>query len=266
MFIDRPDLAAASLTLSTNPAYFFPGRIVMFSIIKQVKVFYFIFVKIFSMLQSPYNNLLLSIKDVFVKQYGAVAKTSAMYAQSSDINAADMVNIVGQIEALPRQITEEGAFGKYKGYSTKDMQVGDTAIFRYDVVYDFAKDGQRFKNMFWYRGREYWSADIQKIFAVIRRGEIIMVNGYCMVESCNNPVNIILPYNMKNIDGIGSATLTHIGNNLTHLPNIEAVLGDTVFYDPRKLQKYEIGKKKFGILKSSQIFGVKRPQSANILP
>lgn len=210
------------------------------------------------MLQSPYNNLLLSIKDVFVKQYGAVAKTSALYSQASDINPADMVNIVGQIEALPRAITTEALFGGYKGYSTKDMQVGDTAIYRYDVIFDFDNQSGRFKNMFWYKGAEYWSCDVQKCFAVIRRGEIIMVNGYCMVEDCKNPVNIILPHNMKNIDGIGTATLTQIGNNLTHLPNIEAEPGDTVFYDPRKLQKYEIGKKKFGILRQSQVYGVKK--------
>ena len=218
------------------------------------------------MLQSPYNNLLLSIRDVFVKQYGAVAKTSALYAQSSDINPADMVNVVGQIEALPCAIMEERFMAGYKGFSTKDMRVGDTAIFRYDVIYSFTKESDRFKNLFWYSGRELWAADIQKIFGVIRKGEIMMVNGYCMLEDFNNPVNLILPKSMKNIDGIGSAKLTQIGNNLTHLPNIDAEPGDTVFFDPRKLQRYEIGRKKFGIIKQSQIFGVKKPQSAIIWP
>jgi len=94
----------------------------------------------------------------------------------------------------------------------------------------------------------------------------MMVNGYCMLEDFNNPVNLILPKSMKNIDGIGSAKLTQIGNNLTHLPNIDAEPGDTVFFDPRKLQRYEIGRKKFGIIKQSQIFGVKKPQSAIIWP
>lgn len=216
------------------------------------------------MLQSPVNNLLLRIGDVFVKQFGAIAKTSAMYAQTSDINPADMVNIVGEVVAVPLSISEH--LPGYKGVSAKDIKPGDTAIFRYDVIHQYTSDNQRFKNMFWYRGNEYWAANIQKIFGVIRRGEIIMVNGYCMVENVNNPANIILPNNLKNIDGIGSATLTNIGNNLTHLQNIDAESGDTVYYDPRKLQRYEIGKKKFGVLRQHQIFGVKKPHSAILLP
>lgn len=206
------------------------------------------------MLQPPANNLLLYISDIFVKQYGAVAKTSAMYSQTSDINSADMVNIVGEIAALPKMVQEDKWL---KGFSTKDMKVGDTAIYRFDVIHEFDND-VRFRNMFWYRGKEYWSARIDKIFGVIRKGEIIMVNGYCMVEKYNNPTNIILPHNMKNIDGIGTATLTGIGNNLTHLENIDARPGDTVFFDPRKLQKYEIGKKKFGILSQRQLMGCAR--------
>ena len=187
-----------------------------------------------------------------------------MYAQTSDINPADMVNIVGEVVALPKTIQEEQR--QYKGFSSKDIQVGDTAIYRFDVIYSFKKDGTGYKNMFWYRGKEYWAADIQKVFAVIRKGQIIMVNGYCMIEQINNPVNIILPASMKNIDGIGWATLTGIGNNLTHLSNIKAEVGDMVYFDPNIVQKYEIGKKKFGILKQSQILGVEKPQHANILP
>lgn len=208
------------------------------------------------MLQPPVNSLLLSISDIFVKQYGAVARTSAMYSQASDINSADMVNIVGEVISLPRGVIEKDWL---RGFSTKDIQVGDTAIYRYDVIHEF--DEAKFRNMFWYNGKEYWSARIDKIFGVIRRGEIIMVNGYVMVENYNNPANIILPHNMKNIDGLGWATLTQIGNNLTHLENIEAVPGDIVFYDPRKLQKYEIGKKKFGILTQRQLMGIQRVET-----
>lgn len=207
------------------------------------------------MLQPPLNNLLLKIGDIFVKQYGAIAKTSALYSQTSDINASDMVNIIGEIVGIPKGISTKDR--RFKGFSTEDIQIGDTAIYRYDVIYQFDRSGVKFKNMFWYRGKEYWSAAIDKIFGVIRKGEIIMVNGYCMVESVNSPTNIILPESMRNIDGLGTATLTQIGNNRTHLDNIEASPGDTVFFDPNILQKYEIGKKKFGILSQSQIMGVK---------
>lgn len=205
------------------------------------------------MLQPPFNNVLLKIGDIFVRQYGAIAKTSVLYAPGSDINPADMVNIVGEVVALPKAITSKDP--TLKGYSTKDIQIGDTAIYRFDVIFSFTSDNTRYKNMFWYRKNEYWAADIHKIFAVIRKGEIIMVNGYCMVEKYSNPSHIIIPNHVKNAIEIGQATLTGIGNPLTHLERIEASAGDTIFYNPLKLQKYEIGKKKFGILKQTDIMG-----------
>ena len=208
------------------------------------------------MLQPPFNNLLLHIREIWVKQYGAITKTSAMHAHGANVNPADMVNIVGEVAAIPSAITEEKL--GYKGFSTKDIQVGDTAIYRYDVIYSFTGDKSRWKNLFYYRKKEYWVADIHKIFAVIRKGEIIMINGYCMVEHYSNPSNIILPKHLQNVEEIGRAELAYIGNNLTHLNNVDAKRGDIVLYNPRILQKYEIGKQKFGIIRQSDIFGVER--------
>lgn len=206
------------------------------------------------MLQPPFNHLLLKIGDTYVKQYGAITKTSAMYAHGANVNPADMVNIVGEVIAVPLAVSEDRL--GYKGYSTKDIQIGDTAIYRYDVIFSFTGDKGHFKNLFYYRKKEYWVADIPKIFAVIRKGEIIMVNGYCMVEHYSTPSNIILPQYLQNVDNIGRAELAYIGNNLTHLQNVDAQRGDIVLYNPRSLQKYEIGKQKFGIIRQSDIYGV----------
>ena len=213
------------------------------------------------MIQCPVNSLLLEIGDVFVKKPSVIMEESLAYAHGSNLNPADLVQIVGKVISIPKGITTD-VWG-YEGLSTKDIYPDDVAIIRYDVIYSFSQDKKRFKNMFYYKGKEYWVASIHSIFGVIRAGEIIMVNGYCMVEDYSNASALIIPQHMKHLIEIGTATLSHIGNNLTHLPKVNAEQGDTVYYNPNLLQKYEIGGRKFGIIKQKDIMGVSRASYAD---
>ena len=206
------------------------------------------------MIQCPVNNVLLKIGDVFTKRVSAIMEESLAYAHGSTLNPADLVQIVAEVVAVPKGITTK-VWG-YEGFSTKDIRIGDMAIIRYDVVYSFTGDKKRFKNMFYYKNKEYWLGDLNKIFGVIRNGKIIMINGYCMVQDWANASALILPQYLRHVIEVGTATLAHIGNNLTHLPKINAEQGDTVYYNPGLLQKYEINGNKFGILKQQQIWGV----------
>lgn len=205
------------------------------------------------MLQAPWNNILVRIGDVFIKRVSDIVKVSASEAHGSNLNPADLVQIVGEVVSVPKGISHQKR--GYEGYSVSDVKVGDTAIFRYDVVFAFSGDKRKFKNMFYYRGEEYWLCDVVKLFAVIRRGEIRMQNGYCMVENMPELPKIILPQAMHDLTAIHSATLTQIGSNLEHLPAIGALPGDTIFYKPVNVQKYEIKGKPFGIIQQSNIMG-----------
>ena len=107
-----------------------------------------------------------------------------------------------------------------------------------------------------YKDKEYWSVDIQKVFAVIRNREIIMVNGYCMLENIKLSSKIILPPYLKKNVNASSATLTQIGNNLSHLNKININPGAEVFYNPMIAQEYKIKDKKFAIIRQKDILGI----------
>lgn len=208
------------------------------------------------MIKPAINNIIVKIDVKYLENFYNMVR-AANIVHGSQINPADYVNIIGEIISIPKIICDRR---DYKGFSTKDMLVGDSAIFRYDVVFDFEEleDGtSKFKNLFWFQGKEYWMVDIQKIFAVIRKNEIIMVNGYCMIENMSKPQNIILPPHLKKNVNAGEAILTHIGNNLINSNNLKIKQGTSVFYNPLLVQEYKIKDKKFGIIRQKDILGVK---------
>lgn len=209
------------------------------------------------MIQSPLNNVVVQVETKYHSNFSNMVKRANLNP-GSQINPADYVQITGKVVSVPKAISNRY---DYKGFTTNDIYPDDIAIFRYDVIYDFIEnesgDEPLYKNMVWMKGQEYFMADIQKIFGVIRAGEIIMVNGYCMVENMSIPSALILPQHLKNVIQASSATLTQIGRNLTHMKRISAQPGDTVYYNPGIIQNYEINGKKFGVLSQRQILGRK---------
>lgn len=206
------------------------------------------------MIQAPQNNLLVSIGDVFLKRISNIMRVASAHAKNTKLNPADLIQIVGTVMSVPRGCKDRPGI---VGYSAKDVRVGDTIVFRYDVVYDFDMKHKKWRNMFYYKGKEYWICDIVKAFFIIRNEEIIMLNGYCMVEEIEEPAKLVLPGYMRNISKIGSATLTHIGSPLRDQKAIGARPGDTVYFIPKRVQRYEIKGKPFGIIRQQDIMGAK---------
>lgn len=218
------------------------------------------------MLQCPLNNVVVQVDTKYHKNFNNMIKRANLNP-GSQINPADYVQIIGKVVSVPLAITKRF---DYKGFTTTDIYPDDTAIFRYDVIYDFLEnpDGgePKYRNLVWFKGQEYFMADIQKVFGVIRAGEIIMVNGYCLVENMSEASSIILPQHLKNVIHVGSATLTHIGRNLRGQKTILAQPGDTVYYNPNIIQRYEINEKKFGVITQKQVLGRKVGSYADIQP
>lgn len=203
------------------------------------------------------NNCLIGIDVVYTSNLSRML-AGANLNPGTQINPADYVASVGEIISIPKLISDKR---EYKGFSTKDIQPGDKCIIRYDVVFKFhsTDDGsKKFKNYFWYNRKDYWAASIDKIFGVIRNGEIIMVNGYCMIEDMEKKSLIIENAESKKRTTAFSAILTGIGNNLTHLLNIAAKRGDRVYYNPNVVQSYKIGGKEFGIISQKHILGAEK--------
>lgn len=208
--------------------------------------------------QPPINNLLIKVATKYIGNYTNIMK-AANLNPANKLNPLDLVNIVGEVVALPKAIDNKRK--GMDGYSLKDIEVGDTVCFRYDIVGDFfintETDNIEYKNMVWYKGKEYWLCDITRAFFVIKKESksIKMINGYVMLEDIQEENQIYLPASMKRISRAKEATLAQIGNPLSTQKGIAAFPGDKVLVHPLKLQHYQIGGKKFAICRQENVFG-----------
>lgn len=209
------------------------------------------------MLAAPINKIYVKVKSKFIGNYSNIIKAANVTA-GSQLNPADLAQIVGEVVSLPKKITTE--VRGYEKLSIENIQVGDTAIFSYRVIwnhqvvmkynYQTGKDEEDvvLHNSVWYRGQEYFRCDVMDIFAVIRDGKVIMLNNWCMIEDMDKPSVIILPQRLTKLKNAVKATLTNC-----YQDDIEK--GATVFCHPNKIQHYAINEKKFGIIKQKDICG-----------
>ncbi len=204
---------------------------------------------------APQNNIILKIFPKYIGNISSILNLSAIQNGAS-VDPADLVNIIGEIVSLPKTI--DTAKRGYEGFSTNDIQVGDTAIFRFDVILDFIQrkpDAEKdYKNAFFYDAKEYWLCDIQKLFGVIRDGEIRMVNGYVMLADFN-PATIFLPTSARKIRKAQPSEIMHIGTPKQNMESLDAKPGETVYFNPNLAAKYQIKGKPFRILQQEKILG-----------
>lgn len=208
------------------------------------------------MITSPTNKLIVKVAKNWIKNPTDVSRVSAAADENTSVDLADYVQIVGDVVSLPKSISPHN---EYKGYSTKDIKEGDVVIFSYLVLHDTKRKGDEwvYANAIYHEGQEYFLADIKHIFAVIRGEEIIMVNGWVMLNQIEED-KIIVPAYIRNAQKALSSEILFIGHSRTHLPPISAQAGDMAFFPKNRAQKYELAGKKFLILPQEKILGIKR--------
>lgn len=212
------------------------------------------------MIQSATDKIILQLDTKYIKNFSSIMKMAAIENNAS-VHLEDLVNIQGTVVSLPRTISGDRT---HKGYSTKDIQVGDTAIFSFSIVYDFYQNTHNgeplYKNLISIQGKEFWMADITKIYAVIRNGEIIMINGYVMATPFVED-KIFLTAASKKTKGVKTSEVMHVGNPKETLPSLTIKQGDTIYFNPATVQKYQINNKPFIILQQHQVLGKRASKS-----
>lgn len=207
------------------------------------------------MFKAPLNKVVVKVDTKYVRNFTSILKMAAIQNDTS-IEPADYVNIMGTVVSVPIKVSHEKR--EYKGFSAKDILPGDKAIFSHMVIYDFSQldpDAEPiYKNCVWYKGQEFFVADITHIFAVIRDDKVRMQNGYVMVVDMQTPPKIILNATTKRSISAYEATVSQVQKGKDY------VQGDTVFYNPNKLQLYQINGKPFGVLRERDILGVKKSE------
>lgn len=206
------------------------------------------------MFQPPENKVVIKVVNKFIKAITNIHKISSIQNDTT-INPSDYVTICGEVVALPKRVTNDR---EHEGFTTNDIYVGDKAIFSFqvisDIVYKMEQEKVVYMNMVVYKGIEYFLADINLIFGVIRGGDIYMINGYVMLNEY--PVGLIhLLNSSKKVKGTTSSKVMHIGNPRTHHTMIDVKSEDEVLYSPLKPQHYQINGKPFIILRQNQILG-----------
>ena len=209
-------------------------------------------------MRSPTNQVIVNIRPKYIRHISSIMKL-AFITDESTISPSDLVNIVGEVISLPKKI--ETHRREYKGFTTEDIRVGDTAIFSYKIVFDLIPPPMVveddtiepvYRNRFFYKGEEYFTADITNIFGVIRDGEIIMINGYAMLENYKQQTIILPQYYRKN-RRTSQSTLIGIGNPKTTRKKIDATTEDEILFDGRMAQHYKVNDKEFVILQQEQM-------------
>jgi co-chaperonin GroES (HSP10) len=205
-------------------------------------------------IEAAVNKVIVTIeKKMIADLYNAIRM--ANINNGSQINAADYVSITGTVVSVPRSICKRL---DYKGYSTKELKVGDILIFSYRVVFNMleGEDGEAVhENAFCYEGKEYWLCDIQEVFGYIRNGQIHMVNGYCMLQEVQAPSNIILLSDeSKQMLRASKSFLSYIGENMEGSQKIDVAQGDSVYVDFRKVQHYKIGERPIAVVRQKDIY------------
>lgn len=206
------------------------------------------------MIKATENNLIITVTTQYIKNISNILKVAAI-ENNSNVDSADIVQIVGEVISVPDRITTDQR--GYEGFSTKDIRVGDTVIFRFDVIHQFtniSKVGRIFKNMFMWEGKEYWLCDIQKVFGVIRDGEVKMVNGYVMLNDFETS-KIVLSHADAGFRGAQSSEVMHIGSSKTNEKYLGIVSRETVYFNSIAAAKYQIKGKPFRVLQQSSILG-----------
>jgi co-chaperonin GroES (HSP10) len=204
------------------------------------------------MIQSPENKIIVSVTSKYSKDFGLLAKRMALQDGTS-IHLEDFVNIVGTVVSLPVSVSKDG---HYKDFSIDEIKVGDTILFSFSVIYDFyqKEDKTVYKNRISYKAKEYWLADITKVFGIIRGDNLLMINGYVMAKAFQEDVIFTQPAHKK-LKKSKSSELLYIGTPRVGMKKINAKSGDIIHYNPRKAQKYQIENKPFIILNQHQILG-----------
>lgn len=203
------------------------------------------------MIQAPINDLIVKIESTHRDKIGHI------YIDTK-FDPTEHATIVGKVHSIPRYVVQDRP--DYKGYSTKNVQIGDTVIMRYDVTSMYKEqkpnEAPTYKHYFMYRGEHFWRAAIIKCFAVIRGLDMIMLNGYLMTELPPPPPRIFVPGHHKNMIRAVGVVVRYAGNPLEGVDDIGAKPGDTVFVNPTVIQTYQVNGKPFCIVKQSQVLGV----------
>lgn len=210
---------------------------------------------------APLNNVYVTIEKKFYNTI--VFESGIKLFRDTGFHPEENAMLEATVVSVPKSIMHRP---DYDGL-TADLVPGDKILMRYDVVFSYVNQPDRdtpiYKNVLLWQGNEYWKCDIQKIFGIIRKDRIDMLNGYVLcdnnveeekpliliVPETSSPINYAIP---KNCDVL---QVKYVDAPLQGQIALPVGPGDFIYCLPGVVQSYEINLVPFYIIKQSHIVG-----------
>ena len=185
------------------------------------------------------NNYTVEIESEFADEIKT--ESGIKLYRDTTFNPENYAQTNGTVTAVPR-------------YSNLPLDIvpGDQIYFSYQVVMDWElrdNDTPIHRNMLFYKGKKYWTVHNSFIYFRVRNDSIKMLNDYMLLDIIEEEVQstIIVPDHLKKQKLIGSAYVVKSGDDKV------AVTSDTVFYDKRFVEVYELFNKEYYLLHKKRI-------------
>lgn len=188
----------------------------------------------------PINKIIVQLEKRFSDEL-SFASGLKLY-QETKFRPEHHVTTVGKVLSVPEHLSDKpDNIGL-----VPEIQVGDDAVFNYQVVYDVDDLGQH-TNLVSHNGKEYWFVDYSQVFCVKRNGLIIPIGSHVILDEVMNDnketfegSQILMPDSMREPVKKGIGIIKHIGTPLTTEPVLDLKAGDIVSYRPEIAQVYEM--------------------------
>ena len=92
------------------------------------------------MIQAPQDNIIVSIKSKYTKDFGSLTRRLSI-GDATSVHLEDFAQLKGIVVSLPKEISKTKT---ENGYSMEGIEVGDTILFAFNVVFDFYQNAQPF--------------------------------------------------------------------------------------------------------------------------
>jgi co-chaperonin GroES (HSP10) len=142
------------------------------------------------------------------------------------------------------------------------VKKGDTVLFRYMVVMQIEQleSATIHHNQHLINGEMYWKVDYSMILGVLREGKIIAAPGYVFAKKIikNNEDKIgslYLAEMMKSEVVKNRAIVEYIGDNKKNVTKLQIKEGDTIVFNDKLAEKYDINGEQFLVIRQEYIVG-----------
>jgi hypothetical protein len=213
-------------------------------------------------MQATYNRLIIEVESQFNDMLTYLSGVK-LYIDTR-FNPEEKVALTGVVHSVPINMRDvPGA----TGLSFGDVVEGDTVMLRYDVLSTTReqpdRDTTRYRNEVWIEGKQYWTADVEQVFAVQRGEDWVTLNDYVIMEP--------LVEHMGDFWGKESKIIRSAHLKTKQEDNIGIVISSTthpigtaVYFQQKLAQKYTLNGKPVFIIKERYLIGRSRKKSIQI--